>query len=227
MSEEMARSPIHMVITIVDRGRGDKVVKLFQENHIPISFVSLGHGTARSEMLDRLGLGETKKDTIMCLAPGRAVPPLLDLLAQRMQMKYPGKGIAFSIPLSGVSGRMYHALNAIPCYDQKEAPQMEQNVHYEMVITLIDRGCTDLVMEAARKVGAPGGTVLSTRSLADEDVQQFLGISIQAEKELVFLVVPSEKKQDVMQAISHEAGLNTPARGIVLSVPVSHAIGLA
>ena len=30
-----------------------------------------------------------------------------------------------------------------------------------------------------------------------------------------------------MQAISHEAGLKTPAKGVVLSLPVSHAIGLA
>ena len=69
--------------------------------------------------------------------------------------------------------------------------------------------------------------MLNTRGIGSQDVEQFLGISIQAEKEIVFLVVPTEKRQDVMQAISHEAGLKTPAKGVVLSLPVSHAIGLA
>ena len=98
---------------------------------------------------------------------------------------------------------------------------------YELVVALINRGYTDLVMEAARQVGAPGGTVLNTRGIGSENVEQFLGISIQAEKEIVFLVVPSENRQDVMQAISREAGLKSPAKGIVLSLPVSHAIGLS
>ena len=63
--------------------------------------------------------------------------------------------------------------------------------------------------------------------LGSQDVDRFLGISIQAEKELVFMVVPADKRQVIMQAIQQEAGLATPAQGIVISLPVSHAIGLA
>lgn len=225
MAEKTNYTSIHLVVTIVDGGKSEKVARVFHEEHVPIRFVSLGHGTARSEMLDLLGLGETKKDAVFCLVPGPRVVPALERLGDRMRMKYPGKGIAFSIPLSGVGARLYRALTD-PI--EKEASDMEQHKYeHEVVVALIDRGCTDLVMEAARKVGAPGGTVLSARSLADADVAQFLNISMQSEKELVFLVVPAEKKHEIMQAISREAGLTTPAHGMILSLPVSHAIGLA
>lgn len=225
MSEQIA---IHMVVTIVDRGKCEKVVSVCQEEHIPIHLVSLGHGTARTEMLDLLGLGETQKDTVISFVPEYTVCPLLERLASGMQMRYPGKGISFAVPVSSVSAKMYRTLTE---YAQPKEERTESIMacegKYELVVALINRGYTDLVMEAARQVGAPGGTVLNTRGIGSQDVEQFLGISIQAEKEIVFLVTPTEKRQDVMQAISHEAGLKTPAKGVVLSLPVSHAIGLA
>ena len=225
MSEQTA---IHMVVTIVDRGKCDKAVDLCREEHIPIHLVSLGHGTARTEMLDLLGLGETQKDTVISFVPEYAVCPLLERLADGMKMRYPGKGISFAVPLSSVSARLYRTLTELaPEETERKGSIMSCEGKYELVVALINRGYTDLVMEAARQVGAPGGTVLNTRGLGSEDVEQFLGISIQSEKEVVFLVVPTEKRQDVMQAISHEAGLKTPAKGVVLSLPVSHAIGLA
>jgi len=225
MNEQIA---IHMVVTIVDRGRCEKVVSVCQAENIPIHLVSLGHGTARTEMLDLLGLGETQKDTVISFVPEYTVCPLLERLAGDMKMRYPGKGISFAVPVSSVSAKMYRTLTE--CTQPKEertGSVMACEGKYEMVVALINRGYTDLVMEAARQVGAPGGTVLNTRGIGSQDVEQFLGISIQAEKEIVFLVTPTEKRQDVMQAISREAGLKTPAKGVVLSLPVSHAIGLA
>ena len=228
MIDHSTSTAIHLVITVVDRGRSDKVISVCDEAGVPLHMVSLGHGTARTEMLDLLGLGETSKDIVLSLTPQSNLYALLELLADRMNMRYPGKGISFAIPLNSVSARMYRALTETENPDtERMSTDMACPGKYELVVALTNRGYTDLIMDAARQVGAHGGTVLNTRGLGSEEVEQVLGISIQAEKELVFLVVPSEKRQDVMQAISHEAGLKTPAKGIVLSLPVSHAIGLA
>ena len=225
MNEQIA---IHMVVTIVDRGKCEKVVDLCRSEGVPLHLVSLGHGTARTEMLDLLGLGETKKDTVISFVPEYTVCPLLERLADGMKMRYPGKGISFAVPVSSVSAKMYRTLTEhTQPKEERTGSVMACEGKYELVVALINRGYTDLVMEAARQVGAPGGTVLNTRGIGSQDVEQFLGISIQAEKEIVFLVTPTEKRQDVMLAISREAGLKTPAKGVVLSLPVSHAIGLA
>jgi len=228
MSEQYTSSAIHMIVTIVDRGKSDKVVNLCKEMNAPIHLVSLGRGTARTEMLDLLGLGETKKDTVISFVPEFRVCALLEHLAVRMQMRYPGKGISFAVPLNSLSGRMYRGLNEYAANNTERNDWiMDCTGKYELVVTLINRGYTDLVMEAARSMGAPGGTVLNTRGIGSEDTELFLGISIQAEKELVLMVVPTEKRQEIMQAINREAGPKSPAKGVVLSLPVSHAIGLA
>ena len=105
--------------------------------------------------------------------------------------------------------------------------EQEEKGKFEVVVTVINHGYTNLVMDAARQVGARGGTVLNARGIAREEVEQFLGISVQAEKEVVFMVVDSATRRAVMQAISETAGLKTPGRGIVFSLPVSQAIGLS
>jgi len=217
---------IHMVIAIVDRGKGEKITSLYRKEGVAFHLIVLGHGTARTEMLNVLGLGETKKDTIFAFVPEGRVSPLLDLLADRMKMRYPGKGIAFAVPLGSMGGRMYRALT-VREGESEEKEDSNMAGKYEMIIALIQRGHTDLVMEAARQEGATGGTVLSARGVGGAEIEQFLGITIQPEMEMVMMIVHSDKRQGVMRAIARDAGLSSPAQGLVLSLPVTDAIGLA
>lgn len=220
---------IHAVVAVVDGGKSEKVVRLCRDAGTLFHLVSVCHGTARTEMLDLLGLGETKKETVFCLVPAFKVRRLLAGLADRLQMRYPGKGIVFSIPLTSIGGRAYQMTMNGQSEGQEETSvkENEEKGKYEVVVTVINQGYTNLVMNAARQVGARGGTVLNARGIAREEVEKFLGISIQAEKEVVFMVVDSAARRDVMEAISETAGLKTPGKGIVFSLPVSQAIGLS
>ncbi len=226
-----AACAIHAVVAVVDSGKCEKVVRLCQEEGVLAHLVSVCHGTARTEMLDLLGLGETKKETVFCLITADRVRGLMERLADRMQMRYPGKGIVFSVPLTSIGSKAYHMVTCgRQAGQEKEVQPMkeqEEKGKFEVVVTVINHGYTNLVMDAARQVGARGGTVLNARGIAREEVEQFLGISVQAEKEVVFMVVDSATRRAVMQAISETAGLKTPGRGIVFSLPVSQAIGLS
>lgn len=54
-----------------------------------------------------------------------------------------------------------------------------------------------------------------------------LGVSIQEEQEVVSIIVPREIKKKVMREISEKCGCRTPAKGIILSLPVDEIIGLS
>lgn len=226
---QYSRASVHMAVAIVEDGKYEKAVKIFQKSKVLYCCVSLGHGTAKTEMLDLLGLGETKKELVMGIVHDSQICELLNQLGTQMKMRYPGKGIAFTLPLNGLSSKMYRLVAAERGNEilERSEKSMECMGEYDLVIALIKRGYSDMVMDAARKNGAHGGTVLNSRGLGSQEVEQFLGIPIQAEKEMVFMVVSREQRQQIMHAIQQEAGLSTPAQGIVLSLPVSHAIGLA
>jgi len=96
----------------------------------------------------------------------------------------------------------------------------------DLIITIVNRGFEDLVMEAAKSKGAFGGTILNARGTAN-DTERFFNISIQPEKEIVLIVVEREKRHEIMQEICVRAGLCTPGQGIAFSVPVDETIGFA
>ncbi|MCR5072712.1 MAG: P-II family nitrogen regulator [Clostridiales bacterium] len=97
---------------------------------------------------------------------------------------------------------------------------------YEVIFCIVNAGFADTVMDAARKEGASGGTVLKGRGLADHEAQKAFKINIQPEKELIMLLVPNEIKDAVLRSVNTFAGLDTDGQGIAFSLPVEHAIGL-
>jgi Nitrogen regulatory protein P-II. len=93
-------------------------------------------------------------------------------------------------------------------------------------LIVVNRGFADEVMEAARTKGAKGGTIINARGTAGQ-VEKFFNISIQPEKELVLIVVKHDKRREIMEEITLKAGLKTPGQGVMFSLPVDEAIGLA
>ncbi len=98
---------------------------------------------------------------------------------------------------------------------------------FELIITIINRGFSEDVVDAAKSAGAQGGTVLHARGTGVHEAEKFFGISIQPEKEMVLTLVPSGIKQAVMRAICEHAGLSTEGRGLSFSVPVDEVRGIA
>lgn len=97
---------------------------------------------------------------------------------------------------------------------------MESNKH-ELVVCIVDAGFSQNVMEAAREAGAKGGSILRARGTANPEAEEFFSITIQPDKEILIILVPSPIKDKVLQAVYKEGGIATDAHGIAFSLPVS------
>lgn len=98
---------------------------------------------------------------------------------------------------------------------------------YNLVITVVNRGFADQVIDAAREAGARGGTVIYARGTGVHEMEKFLNISIQPEKELILTIVKKSEAKEVTQAIVKSAGLKTEGRGICFSLPITDLVGIA
>lgn len=101
------------------------------------------------------------------------------------------------------------------------------NEKYELILCIVNAGFTDIVMDAAREVGARGGTVLNARGTANKEAEQFFHITIQPDKEIVLILVPEEIKDKVLHAVYQHAGLKTAGQGIAFSVSVDDVVGIS
>ena len=81
-------------------------------------------------------------------------------------------------------------------------------------------------MDAARAKGAGGGTVIHAKGTGLERAEKFLGVSIADEKELILIVAKAEMKNAIMKSIMDHAGLESKARSVVFSLPVTDTAGL-
>lgn len=106
MENKCVPGKIKVLVTIVDRGKAEEITEMYRENGIMYNMILLGKGTAKSEILDYLGLGRTDKDIIISVAPEESVKPIIKILKEDMHLDKPGNGIAFTIPISSVDSAM-------------------------------------------------------------------------------------------------------------------------
>lgn len=99
-------------------------------------------------------------------------------------------------------------------------------MNYEVVLCIVNAGYSDIVMDAAREVGARGGTIIHARGTANKEAEQFFHITIQPDKEIVMILVPADIKDKVLHALYTSAGLKTAGQGIAFSLAVDHVVGL-
>ena len=98
---------------------------------------------------------------------------------------------------------------------------------YEVIFCIINAGYSELVMDAAKEVGARGGTVIHAKGTANKEAEQYFKISIQPDKEIVMILVTKGLKDAVLHAIYRHAGLKSEGSGIAFSMPVNHVVGLS
>ena len=94
---------LEMVMTIVPKGKGEYFTKLYKKVESSCQASMFGMGTADSMMLGLFGLAEIEKDVIFSIIKKSYIEQLFSILDGELETHC--KGIAFSIPLTGVVGR--------------------------------------------------------------------------------------------------------------------------
>lgn len=210
-----------LFVLICDRGKGKKVTGFFEDRGASYNFLMLGKGTAGSRILAYLGLGETEKTLLFSVLPSDAVGDVLAEIDEALDLKQPGHGIAFTLPIDGAC-----AERAIKM-DEDGGGEVGNVFQHELILAVVNRGYNQDVMDAAREAKATGGTILHAKGFALDGASKFFGVTLQPEKEVVMILAPSDRKDAIMQAIADRAGVGTPAGTVTFSLPVSGVAGLS
>ncbi len=217
---------LYLMTTIVDRKVGKRYLELYKANEQHVMFTSLGEGTASSDMLDYLGLDKAEKLVVFSVHEEDDWFLIKKQLQQKLKIDALGGGIAFIIPLSSIGGKKALQFLLEKREYQKEEESTLKDTERELIIVIANQGNIELIMDAAREAGAYGGTVIHARGTGMEKAEQFMGVSLAAEKEMIFIVAKKEQKNDIMKAIMEKAGVESRAKSIVFSLPVTDTAGL-
>ena len=198
-----------------------KYLDVLNKYKVKFKAVTYAKGTASSSILEYFGLNEIDKIVFFAILPQIAGKHLLRYSKMKLKISEPGNGISFTIPLSSSTKYMqdFYKNNKLEDFEMEKEMQ-------HLIITIANEGFAEMVMNAAKKAGATGGTTISGRGLENEKIVKFLGISIEPEKDIVLILASEDKKKPIMNEIVSACGLKTPGAGICFSLPVENVIGL-
>ncbi len=217
-----------LLVSVVNRGDEIRLKEILDEISIALGFTFAGTGTAHSAVLDYLGIGETEKSIVVSLFPESDEEAVMRGIRSRMSLYLVGKGISFTIPLSGVSEIVANGLGGAASVKTGEGRKIMKNEErkYDLIVAAVAAGQVDIAMEAARAAGAAGGTIIRALSSDNAKAEQFIGINLMREQEILLILAKREGKLAIMQALSERVGLKTDAGGVIFSLPVDRTAGI-
>ena len=101
------------------------------------------------------------------------------------------------------------------------------NGSHDLIVTIVKRGWSQRIVEAARKAGAEGGTIIRGRGTGIHEQKKLIGITIEPEKEIILTLIAKEKTEQVLNAIIEAGELKKPATGITFVLDVAQVAGIA
>lgn len=219
-------SELYLMTAIITRDRTKDFAAFYDRYGVPVNFITLGNGTANNELLDYFGLDGTEKAVIFSVVTRKTWKKIKTGLEREMQIDVPGTGVAFIIPLASIGGlKALRFLTGDQTFEHGEESVLK-DTKFELLVIIANQGYTELIMDAARKMQAGGGTVIHAKGTGMQSADKFLGVTLAAEKEIIFIVVKKEQKNAIMKSVMEDAGLDSKAKSIIFSLPVTETAGM-
>ncbi len=102
--KQPAPPKLKLLVTVVDRDKAELYTALLQAFEVNLQMVIGASGTASTETLRMLGLSETEKAVILSVVREDQAGRALRFLEEKFQTIKNGKGIAYTVPMTGTIG---------------------------------------------------------------------------------------------------------------------------
>ena len=219
---EFTAFPSKMLVCLVGRHKGEKLVEVTKAAGARGGTITLGHSLGNNKLLQALSLGDVQHDMVLTIlgAERGAVIKAIREAAERDPKKLGGIAMVLNVPQLFLRTGTPNLPETNQNQDRSEI--MESG--YTLITAIVNTGYGDDVMTAARSAGASGGTILAARGTGTEDDVKFFGITLVPEKEMLMIIAEKEKVAPIVKAIGSVPKLSEPGGGIVFTQNVEEFI---
>ncbi len=226
------KNRVKLLVGIINKEDEVNFCEAVNDVSTSLHFSGLGHGTAPSSHKSFFGFNEIDKRVTLSLVPAELEHQILSAVGQKLRLYLLGRGIAFTMPLTGISGIIEQGILSDVRHSNEKSTvrgrisKKEKSNMHELVIAVVNRKFTDEAIDAARAAGATGATVFHTKSVANQKAEHVIGTGIQQETDSVFFLTSSEYKLKIMEAVRDVAGLKTDGGAVIFAMPVDDLVGI-
>ena len=102
----------------------------------------------------------------------------------------------------------------------------KQDMEFQLIITIVNKGHCGKVIDSSREAGAEGGTIITGRGSGVHEKAKIFSFAIEPEKDIVLTLVPDDRTEKVLEAIVKATKLNEPGNGIAFILDVEKVTGI-
>ena len=204
-SRASATFGLNFVLAVVQRDHSEDYAEFFRRRGANLVYSYLCEGTAQKKMLNLWGLEKKERHVICALCSSETAGDIMSGLVSEMRIDAPNEGVAVMLPVESIAGA---------------------EMRYSLIVTIAEKGCVDMVMDAAREAGARGGTVIHAKGTAGR-MAKFFGLTIAEEKEMIYIVTGKDSEEAIVRSIIDRAGPGTEAKAVAFALPVERIAGFS
>ena len=207
------------IICVVNSGHGSKVLKIAKHFGIRSGTIFFGTGLVHNRLLEFLDLDDIRREIVLMAANHEDAQKVSEVLDAEMGFRKPNHGIVFTVPIIYLYGTQ------IKGTDNNE-DRVVANTVYSAIMTVVDRGRGDDVVDASKVAGARGATIIHARGSGIHETEMLFAMQIEPEKDVVIIMAKNEICDDIISSIRSKLNIDEPGTGIIFTLGVSAAYGL-
>lgn len=102
-------------------------------------------------------------------------------------------------------------------------------MHFKLIMAFVEDSETAAVLEAARKAGATGSTVISqARGEGMQKSKTFFGLTLETQRDVVLFLVEEHLSRTILETIAEAGNFDEkPGTGIAFQIDVEDAVGVS
>ena len=109
---------------------------------------------------------------------------------------------------------------------EKSKSQGEVKMQFKVILASVKSDITDKVVDAAKKTGATGATIIHARGTGIREAKTFFGLSLEAQTDIIMFLLEERLVSKVLKTIGSVGEFDKPGTGIAFVLPVDQVIGL-
>ena len=99
-------------------------------------------------------------------------------------------------------------------------------MRFKLILASVKPDISDVVVDAGKKAGATGATIIPARGTGIREAKTFFGLSLETQTDIIMFLIEEHLVQPILNAVGNAGQFNKPGTGIAFVLPVDQAIGL-
>lgn len=97
---------------------------------------------------------------------------------------------------------------------------------FSVLVAILAEDLEEKAIDAARRAGAAGVTILDGRGIGAQEKKTFFGLTYEGSQSVLVFVLERKLSLAVMKAMVSELDLRKESRGVVFTIPLEHIAGI-